>query len=145
MKLLGQTMWLLLVMYFQLSGRGQTPLELTSWSTMMMALGSAPSMGSSLNTSMLEHWGLLLGKSLNYLLQRCKGTWCLPITFKSVSIKKQNKKITKKWSKKKSSTKNHKKKKKLLNYVMTWSLSGVRRQPSTFHQVQSHEKSELPV
>ena len=137
MKLLGQTMWSLLVMYFQLSSRGQTPTKLLSWSTMMMQR-STSLMGSSLNASMLENQGSLLGKSLNCLLQHCKGTWCLPITFKSVSIKKQNKKITKKWSKKKSSTKNHKKKKNhqkkknLLNYVMTWSLSRVRRQLSIF-------------
>ena len=30
----------------------------------------------------------------------------------------------------------------MLNYVMTWSLSGVRRQLSTCHYVQSHEKKK---
>ena len=53
MKLSGQTMWPLLMMYFQLSSREQLLTKLTSWSTMMMQR-SAPSMGSSSNASTLE-------------------------------------------------------------------------------------------
>ena len=62
---------------------------------------------------MLENQRLLLGKSLNCPLQRCKGTWCLLITFKSIQKTKNQKKKNKKKQKKQNKTnkkKNHQKK-----------------------------------